>query len=73
MASVDFGVYGNYGHMAIGAIVEPDPWYGCLMKRLDLRIAATEADFVYITNLGVNIYKFMWKYFRNSLNTVAQN
>ena len=41
--------YGHYGIMAIvdiGAIVHPGHQYGCLKKRLDLRIAASEADFV---------------------------
>ena len=39
---------GHIGHIAIvaiDAIVDPDYQYGCLMKRLDLRIAASEADF----------------------------
>ena len=48
MASVNYGVYGDYGHnaiMAIDAIVDSDQWCGCLMKRLDLRIVASEADF----------------------------
>ena len=31
--------------VAIGAIVEPFRWYGCLKKRLDIRNAAPEADF----------------------------
>ena len=43
------GPYRHNGHMAIvaiDAIVDPDHRYGCLMKRLDLRNAADEADFV---------------------------
>ena len=32
--------------VAIDAIVEPDYQYGCLKKRLDLKIAAFEADYV---------------------------
>ena len=32
--------------VAKDAIVDPDYRYGCLMKRLDLRIAAAESDFV---------------------------
>ena len=41
--------------VAIDAIVDPDYRYGCLKKRLDLRIAASETDFVNIMNLGVKI------------------
>ena len=43
--------YGHNGHnshmaiVAIDAIVDSDHRYGCLMKRLDLRIAASEAVF----------------------------
>ena len=40
---------GQNGHMAIvtiDAIVYPDHRYGCLMKCLELSIAASEADFV---------------------------
>ena len=39
------GVYGNYGHIAIDTIVDPDYQYGCLKKRLDLRIEASEAKY----------------------------
>ena len=40
---------GHNGHMAIvaiDAIGDPGHRYGCLMKHLDLRIAASEDDFV---------------------------
>ena len=40
--------YPHNGHkaiVAIDAIVDPDYRYGCLMKRLDIRIAAFEANF----------------------------
>ena len=40
---------GHNGHMAIvaiDAIADPDYRYGCLMKRLDIRIEAFEANFV---------------------------
>ena len=37
--------YGDMAIVAIDAIVDPDYRYGCLMKRLDIRIAAFEANF----------------------------
>ena len=43
-----YGQYGHYGDMAIVAIdtiVDQGHQYGCLMKHLDLRIAASDADF----------------------------
>ena len=49
--------------VAIGAIVDPDYRYGCLKKCLDLRIAASETDFVLTMNLEIKIWKFMRKYF----------
>ena len=58
VAWVNYGAYGNYGHnaimaifrdmaiVAIDAIVDLGHRYGCLRKRLDIRIVASEADFV---------------------------
>ena len=40
-----FGHYGIMAITAIDAIVDRHHRYGCLMKRLDLRIATSEADF----------------------------
>ena len=37
--------------VAIEAIVDLGYRYGCLKKRVDIRIAASEADFVEIMNL----------------------
>ena len=36
--------FGHYGIMAIAALVDQRHQYRCLMKRLDLRIAASEAN-----------------------------
>ena len=37
--------------VAIDAIVDLGHRYGCLKKRLDIRIVASEADFVLIMNI----------------------
>ena len=42
---------------AIDAIVDQGHQYRCLMKRLDLRIAASEADFAYGSVSGVKNLK----------------
>ena len=47
---VQYGHYGHYGDMAIGtidAIVDRGLPYRCLKTRLNLRIAASEANFAY--------------------------
>ena len=41
-----YGHYGNLAIVAIDTIVEAGNRYRCLKKHLDLRIAASEADFV---------------------------
>ena len=49
-------LYKGYGDMpiaAIDAIVDQGQQYRCLMKRLDLRIATSEANFAYGSNSGV--------------------
>ena len=48
MATTAISPYRHNGHMAIvaiDAIVDPDFRYGCLMKRLDIRIEAFEENF----------------------------
>ena len=49
--------------VAIDAIVNLGLQHRCPKKRLDLRIAASEADFVQIRNLRVKNRKFMRKSF----------
>ena len=52
---INNGIYGSHysamAIVAIDAIVDLGYRYGCLKKRLDIRIAASEADFVKIMNL----------------------
>ena len=41
---VKYGHYGIMAIVAIGAIVHPGHQYGCQKKRMELRIAASEAN-----------------------------